>query len=125
MNNLKNIDKATQNMKTDRAKYDRLAEEKVDVKADLQRQINALNAQFNDLESNRRKNWEQYQKKRTLLEKKFTPHGSETTLLHQLDELNDENVDETSLTFNVKECNAMITETNDKKFSIIFAQHVT
>ena len=63
------------------------------------------------------KNWEQSQKKRTLLEKKFDPHGSETTSLHQLDELNDvslENLveeekddiielDETSLHFNVKD----------------------
>ena len=58
-----------------------------------------------------------------VLEKKVTPHGSETTSLHQLDELNDENVDETSLKdFNVKECNAMIIEINDKKFYIIFAQ---
>ena len=111
------------------------------MKADLQRQINAL--RLSPIQS---------QKKRTLLEKKFTPHGSETTSLHQLDEFNDvslenlveeekDNVielDETSLkgnvrtnekrndlesyTFNVKECNAMITETDDKKFYIIFVQ---
>ena len=45
---------------------------------------------------------------------KFTPHGSETTLLRQLDE--------TSMPFNGKECNAMTIEINDKKFYIIFAQ---
>ena len=120
VNNLKNIDKATQNMKTDRAKHDRLAKEKVNAKADLQRKINALDAQFNDLQSNRRKNWEQSQKKRTLLENKSTPHGSEKTSLHQLDEFHDvslENLveeendniielDETSLKdFNVQELN--------------------
>ena len=57
---------------------------------------------------------EQSQKKRTLLEKKFAPHNSETTSLHQLDE--------TSLKGNVKERNAMIIELNDKRFYIIFAQ---
>ena len=128
-----------------------LIKEKVNTKAYLQRHINAL--RLSPIPS---------QKKRTLLEKKFTPHGSETTSLHQLDEFNDlsmENLvekeknniielDETSLkdfnvqefnvkdfnvrtnekqndlesyTFNVKECNAMLIETN-KKFYIIFAQ---
>ena len=51
--NLKNIDKATQNMKTDRAKHNRLAKEKVDAKADMQRQINALDAQVSDLQLNK------------------------------------------------------------------------
>ena len=139
--NLKNIDKATQKMKTDRAKHDRLTKEKVQL--------------------NRRKNWERSQKKRTLSEKKFNqldavisihsatmhfavdkqsekfvPHGNETTSLHQLDEtsLKEFNVkdfkvrtdekrnDLESYTFNVKECNAMIIEINDKKFYIIFVQ---
>ena len=45
---------------------------------------------------------------------KFTPHGSETTLLSQLVE--------TSMHFNVKEYNAMTTEINDKKFYNIIAQ---
>ena len=70
--NLKNIDEATQNMKTDRAKHDRLAKEKIDAKADMQRQINALDAQVSDLQLNRPKNWDQSQKKRTLLEKNST-----------------------------------------------------
>ena len=138
VDNLKDIDKATQNMKTDRAKHNRLAEEKVDTLADPQRQINALNTQVNDLQLTRPKNWERSQKKRTLLEKKFNqldamisthpammqftvdeqsekfaPHGSETTSLRQLDE--------TSLKGNVKERNAMIVE-QDEKFYIKFAQ---
>ena len=75
---------------------------------------------------------EQSQKKRTLLEKKFTPHGSETTSLHQLDEFNEvslENLveqekddiielDETSLKdFNVKEFNVkdFNVRTNEKR----------
>ena len=58
-------------MKTDRAKHNRSAKEKVDTKADLQRQINALNAQVSDLQLNRPKNGEQSQKKRTTLEKEF------------------------------------------------------
>ena len=105
-------------MKTDRAKHNRLTKEKVNAKADLQRQINALDAQISDLQLNRPKNWEQSQKKRTLLLKKFAPHGRETTSLRQLDE--------TSLKGNVKERNAIIIERNiielDKKLYIIFAQ---
>ena len=66
---------------------------------------------------------EQSQKKRTLLEKKFTPHGSETTSLKDSKVKTDEKQNDLeSSTFNVKECNAMITETNDEKFYIIFAQ---
>ena len=49
--NLKNIDKATQNMKTDRARHDRLAKEKVNAKADLQHHINALDAQISEKHS--------------------------------------------------------------------------
>ena len=43
-----------------------LIKEKVNTKADLQRQINALDAQVSSLQLNRLKNWEQSQKKRTL-----------------------------------------------------------
>ena len=94
---------------------------KVNTKADLQRHINAL--RLSPIPS---------RKKRTLLEKKFTPHGSETTSLHQLDEFNDvsmENLvekeknniielDETSLKdFNVKEFNVkdFNVRTNEKQ----------
>ena len=60
---------------TDRANHDRLAKEKVDAKAALQRLIDALDGQVNNVQLNRPKNWEQVQKKldeqRTSLEKKF------------------------------------------------------
>ena len=145
-----NAKQLVDNMNKNKVLKQILIKEKVNTRADLQRQINAL--RLSPIQS---------QKKRTLLEKKFT-HGSETTSLHKLDEFNDvslENLvekekdniielDETSLkdlnvqefnvkdvnvrtnekqndlesyTFNVKECNAMIIETNDKKFYIICA----
>ena len=43
-----------------------LIKEKANTKADLQRQINAIDAQASSLQLNRLKNWEQCQKKRTL-----------------------------------------------------------
>ena len=56
------------------ANHDRLAQEKIDAKAVLQRLIDAL-AQVSNAQLNRPKNWEQGQKKfdekRTPLEKKF------------------------------------------------------
>ena len=158
-------------MKTDRAKHDRLAKEENNAKADLQRQINAPNAQISDLQLNRPKNWEQSQKKRTLLEKKvnqldavisthpamiqvavneqsekFAPHDSIKAALQAIDKMlvalveeeksdiierdtsqtmsksiTDEIEDEISLEGNVKECNAMIIEL-DEKFYVKFAQ---
>ena len=68
-----NTKQLVDNMNKNKVLKQILIKEKVDVKANLQRPINALDAQFNDLQLNRRKNWEQSEKKRTLLEKKFTP----------------------------------------------------
>merc|ERR1719323_1747953 len=62
-------------MDTNRVKRERAVKEKVDAKAALQRQIDALDAQASDLQLNRPKNWERAQKKldekRSSLEKQF------------------------------------------------------
>ena len=131
--NLKNIDKAIQNMKTDRAKYNRLAKEKVDAKADLQRQINVLDAQISDLQLNRPKNWENslkrsgrcWRRNSTNLtqfavndqSEKFAPHGSTKAVLQAIDKM---------LVKLVEEEKSDVIERNiielDEKFYIKFAQ---
>ena len=114
---LKNIDKATQNMKANSAKYDRLVEEKVNVKPEVTAFSMQLRPMLADDASNL-KNLEN-------LMIHLTPHGSETTSLKndiieqniiEMDEFNDENEDETSLKCNMQAFNER--KLNVKDFNV-------